>query len=221
MIGKLAEDTRQALACANHIAQQFNHEYIGTEHILLGTLAANSGGGVKILASLGADPAAIRARVESRLKAGPDLVTIGSVPQAPRARKVIELAIQEAQALGNQEVTTEDLLVALLRVRDGIAAEVLGHLGIKIEDVTRLKAQMNPARHHESETPSSNSPSETKLASMVLARAIRSSQQNNGPTTADMLLAILEEKSCLAARALSNLGLTPRQIRSEIDRLRK
>jgi ATP-dependent Clp protease ATP-binding subunit ClpC len=123
------------MALANQEAQRFNHEYIGTEHILLGLVKEGSGVGANVLKNLGVDLHKVRMEVEKLVKTGPDMVTMGKLPQTPRAKKVIEYAIEEARNLNHNYVGTEHLLLGLLREHDGVAAQVLMNLGLKLDEV--------------------------------------------------------------------------------------
>jgi ATP-dependent Clp protease ATP-binding subunit ClpC len=120
---------------ANQEAQRFNHEYIGTEHILLGLVKEGSGVAANVLKNLDVDLRKIRLEVEKLVQSGPEMVTMGKLPQTPRAKKVIEYAIEEARNLNHNYVGTEHLLLGLLREEEGVAAQVLRNLGLKLEDV--------------------------------------------------------------------------------------
>jgi len=123
------------MALANQEAQRFNHEYIGTEHILLGLVKEGSGVGANVLKNLGVDLRKVRLEVEKLVKSGPEMVTMGKLPHTPRAKRVIEYAIEEARNLNHNYVGTEHLLLGLLREQDGVAAQVLMNLGLRLEDV--------------------------------------------------------------------------------------
>jgi len=123
------------MALANQEAQRFNHEYIGTEHILLGLVKEGSGVGANVLKNLDVDLRKVRLEVEKLVHSGPDMVTMGKLPQTPRAKKVIEYAIEEARNLNHNYVGTEHLLLGLLREHDGVAAQVLMNLDLKLEEV--------------------------------------------------------------------------------------
>jgi ATP-dependent Clp protease ATP-binding subunit ClpC len=123
------------MALANQEAQRFNHEYVGTEHVLLGLVKEGQGVAANVLHNLQVDLKKIRLEVEKIVKSGPNMVTMGKLPQTPRAKKVIEFAIEEARNLGHNYVGTEHLLLGLLREHDGVAAQVLMNLGLKLDDV--------------------------------------------------------------------------------------
>ncbi|HQY87986.1 MAG TPA: ATP-dependent Clp protease ATP-binding subunit [Tepidisphaeraceae bacterium] len=135
MFERFTDRARKVMALANQEAQRFNHEYIGTEHILLGLVKEGSGVGANVLKNLDVDLRKVRLEVEKLVKSGPEMVTMGKLPQTPRAKKVIEYAIEEARNLNHNYVGTEHLLLGLLREHDGVAAQVLMNLGLKLEDV--------------------------------------------------------------------------------------
>lgn len=135
MFERFTDRARKVMALANQEAQRFNHEYIGTEHILLGLVKEGSGVGANVLKNMDVDLRKVRLEVEKLVKSGPDMVTMGKLPQTPRAKKVIEYAIEEARNLNHNYVGTEHLLLGLLREHDGVAAQVLMNLSLKLEDV--------------------------------------------------------------------------------------
>ena len=135
MYERFTDRARKVMQLANQEAQRFNHEYIGTEHILLGLVKEGSGVAANVLKNLDVDLRKIRLEVEKIVQSGPDLVTMGRLPQTPRAKKVIEYAMEEARNLNHNYVGTEHLLLGLLREQEGVAAQVLMNLGLKLEDV--------------------------------------------------------------------------------------
>jgi len=135
MFERFTDRARKVMGLANQEAQRLNHEYIGTEHILLGLVKEGSGVGANVLKNLDVDLRKVRLEVEKLVKAGPEMVTMGKLPQTPRAKKVIEYAIEEARSLNHNYVGTEHLLLGLLREQDGVAAQVLRNLGLKLEEV--------------------------------------------------------------------------------------
>src|SRR6187200_1931560 len=135
MYERFTDRARKVMQLANQEAQRFNHEYIGTEHILLGLVTEGSGVAANVLKNLDIALRKIRLEVEKIVQSGPDMVTMGKLPQTPRAKKVIEYSIEEARNLGHNYVGTEHLLLGLLREQEGVAAQVLMNLGLKLEDV--------------------------------------------------------------------------------------
>lgn len=135
MYERFTDRARKVMQLANQEAQRFNHEYIGTEHILLGLVKEGSGVAANVLKNLDVDLRKIRIEVEKIVQTGPDMVTMGKLPQTPRAKKVIEYAMEEARNLNHNYVGTEHLLLGLLREQEGVAAQVLMNLGLKLDDV--------------------------------------------------------------------------------------
>jgi len=135
MYERFTDRARKVMQLANQEAQRLNHEYIGTEHILLGLVKEGSGVAANVLKNLDIDLRKIRLEIEKLVQSGPDMVTMGKLPQTPRAKKVIEYSIEEARNLNHNYVGTEHLLLGLLREQEGVAAQVLMNLGLKLEDV--------------------------------------------------------------------------------------
>jgi ATP-dependent Clp protease ATP-binding subunit ClpC len=132
---RLTDRARKAMQLANQEAHRFNHEYIGTEHILLGLVKEGSGAAANVLKNLDVDLRKIRLEVEKIVQAGPDMIPFPKLPITPRAKKVIELATEEAHRLNHERVGTEHLLLGVLREQEGVAAQVLMNLGLKLQDV--------------------------------------------------------------------------------------
>jgi len=135
MYERFTDRARKVMQLANQEAQRFNHEYVGTEHLLLGLVKEGSGVAANVLKNLDVDLRKIRVEVEKIVQAGPDIVAMGKLPQTPRAKKVIEYAIEEARNLNHNYVGTEHLLLGLLREQEGVAAQVLMNLNLKLEEV--------------------------------------------------------------------------------------
>ena len=135
MYERFTDRARKVMQLANQEAQRFNHEYIGTEHVLLGLIKEGSGVAANVLKNLDIDLRKIRMEVEKLVQSGPDMVTMGKLPQTPRAKKVIEYSMEEARNLNHNYVGTEHILLGLLREQEGVAAQVLMNLGLKLEDV--------------------------------------------------------------------------------------
>jgi ATP-dependent Clp protease ATP-binding subunit ClpC len=135
MYERFTDRARKVMQLANQEAQRFNHEYIGTEHVLLGLIKEGSGVAANVLKNLDVDLRKIRLEVEKLVQSGPDMVTMGKLPQTPRAKKVIEYSMEEARHLNHNYVGTEHILLGLLREQEGVAAQVLMNLGLKLEEV--------------------------------------------------------------------------------------
>ncbi len=138
---KFTERARKVLALAQEEARRFNHNYIGTEHILLGLVREEEGMGAKILSNLGIGLNKVRSAVEFIIGRG-EGSTQNEVGLTPRAKRVIELAVDEARFLGHQYIGTEHILLGLLREGEGVAAGVLESLGVSVE---RVHSELNRA----------------------------------------------------------------------------
>jgi len=135
MFERFTDRSRKVMALANQEAQRLSHDYIGTEHILLGMIKEGSGVGANVLKTLGADLAGIRVEVGKIVKSGEKEVVIGKLPQTDGAKNVIRYAIEEARSLNHNYIGTEHLLLGLLRVQDDVAAQVLTNLGLRLDGV--------------------------------------------------------------------------------------
>lgn len=132
---RFTDRARKVMQLANHEAQRSNHEYIGTEHILLGLVGEGLGVAAIVLKNIDVDLRKIRLEVEKLVQSGPDMVTIRKLNQTPRAKKVIEYAIDEARNFHHDYIGTEHLLLGLLREQEGVAAQVLMNLGVALDPV--------------------------------------------------------------------------------------
>jgi ATP-dependent Clp protease ATP-binding subunit ClpC len=144
---KFTERARRVLTLAQEEAHRFNHNYIGTEHILLGLVREGDGVAAKVLANLGVELNKVRSAVEFIIGRG-DRTVLGEIGLTPRAKKVIELAVDEARRLNHSYIGTEHLLLGLVREGEGIAAGVLESLGVNLERVraetTKILSQSAP-----------------------------------------------------------------------------
>ncbi|MEC7357097.1 MAG: ATP-dependent Clp protease ATP-binding subunit [Verrucomicrobiota bacterium] len=124
---------QQVLALARKEADRFNHNYVGTEHLLLGLIKLGQGVAVNVLQKMSLDLETVRMEVEKQVGSGPETKTPGNIPYTPRVKKVLALAGKEAKALNHSYVGTEHILLGLLREGDGVAARVLKNLEVDIE----------------------------------------------------------------------------------------
>src|SRR5215210_6754838 len=135
---KFTERARKVLTLAQEEAQRFNHNYIGTEHLLLGLVREGDGVAARVLSNMGVQLPKVRSAVEFIIGRGETMV-MGEIGLTPRAKKVIELAVDEARRLNHHYIGTEHLLLGLVREGEGIAAGVLESLGVNLE---KLRAQV-------------------------------------------------------------------------------
>lgn len=135
MFDRFTDRARKVLGYAKSEAERLNHDYIGTEHILLGLIKEGSGVAANVLENLSIDLEKVRVEVEKLVEAGTNTLTSGQPPYTPRAKRVLELALEEARSLDHNYVGTEHILLGLIRENEGMAAQVLHNLSISIDDV--------------------------------------------------------------------------------------
>jgi ATP-dependent Clp protease ATP-binding subunit ClpC len=124
---------QQVLAMARDEADRFNHNFVGTEHVLLGLIKLDQGVAVNVLKKAGLDLDAVRREIEKLVEIGPDQKMLGNIPYTPRVKKVLSLAAKEAKDLNHTYVGTEHILLGLLREGDGVAPRVLQNMNVDVE----------------------------------------------------------------------------------------
>jgi len=132
MFNRFTERARKVIVYAKEEARRFNHDYIGTEHLLLGLVREGEGVAAAVLQKLGVDLETIRIEVEKLVQPGPQTQVLGDIPFTPRSKKALELSAQEARALGHNYIGTEHLLLGLVKEGDGMAYRVLLNLGLDL-----------------------------------------------------------------------------------------
>ena len=135
MPSKFTDRVQRVIVMAQEESKRLNHNYVGTEHILLGLVALGEGAAVNVLDGLGVDISNLKEELEKIVAAGENTVLIGEIPFTPGAKKVIELSIEEAHSMGNSNVGTEHILLGLIRESEGIAARVLAKFGLELSGV--------------------------------------------------------------------------------------
>ena len=213
---KFTERARKVLSLAQEEAQRFQHNYIGTEHLLLGLVREGEGVAAKVLNNLGVDLNKVRSTVEFIIGRG-DRIVLGEIGLTPRAKKVIELAVDEARRLSHHYIGTEHLLLGLVREGEGIASGVLESLGVNLE---RVRTQTIMVLSHAEGTPAEGSTEKptsrlTEAFGKVLQLAQEEARlfQHDHVGTEHLLLGLLREGDGIAAKVLRNLGV-------ELDKLR-
>ncbi|MDP9292517.1 MAG: Clp protease, partial [Verrucomicrobiota bacterium] len=151
---------QQVLALARKEADRFNHNYVGTEHLLLGLIKLGQGVAVNVLQKLGLDLETVRMEVEKQVGSGPETKMAGNIPYTPRVKKVLALAGKEAKSLNHSYVGTEHILLGLLREGEGVAARVLKNLEVDIERtrneiLKELDPNFTPPESEQESTPES------------------------------------------------------------------
>jgi len=151
MSNRFTERAQRVILIAQEEAKRLNHDYVGTEHLLLGLIALGEGVAAQVMTNLGVDQRRVRAEIEKIVGTGDNVMLLGEIPFTPRAKKVLELAVEEAQNMGHNYVGTEHLLLGLIREEEGVAARVLENIGVRLdvvrEEVISLlgEGQQSPA----------------------------------------------------------------------------
>ena len=134
-LDRFTDRAKKVIALAKQEACRLNHEYLGTEHLLLGLILEREGVAAEVLKNLKVDLKRVREVVMSIVQEGPSAVVMGNLPRTPRATKALELGVLEADKLDHEYIGTEHILLGLIRARDGVAGQVLLNLGLKLEMV--------------------------------------------------------------------------------------
>lgn len=158
MFEKFTDRAKKVISIARQEAQKFNSEFIGTEHILLGIIQETSGVASKVIKSLNIDIRQVRKEIEGLITKSEVPMTLGQLPFSPRAKRVIELANEISNSLGHDVVGTEHLLLGLLKEEEGIAAQVLANLGLKLDQVRDMVLEILGVSDEEAEMASGQIP---------------------------------------------------------------
>ena len=217
---KFTERARRVLSLAQEEAQRFQHNYIGTEHLLLGLVREGDGVAAKVLNNLGVELSKVRRAVEFIIGRG-DRIVLGEIGLTPRAKKVIELAVDEARRLNHHYIGTEHLLLGLVREGEGIAAGVLESLGIKLEKVRTQTIQVlsQTGSTQATEAAALSSPGKTEGFKNVLSLAQEEAHlfQHDYVGTEHLLLALVRGSDDIAAKVLHGLGVELDKVRSAVE----
>lgn len=145
---RFTERAQRVILIAQEEAKRLNHDYVGTEHVLLGLICLGEGVAAQVLSNLSIDLRLIRKEIENIVGTGDNIMLLSEIPFTPRAKKVLEFAVEESQNLGHSHVGTENLLLGLLREEEGVAAQVLDNLGVRLdivrEEVLNLLGEPEP-----------------------------------------------------------------------------
>ena len=139
MFNRFTERARKVIVLAKEEARRFNHDYIGTEHLLLGLIREGEGVAAAVLQKIGLGLEVLRLEIEKLVQPGPSTQILGDIPFTPRSKKSLELAAEEARALGHNYIGTEHLLLGLIREGEGVASQVLLNAGL---DLNRLRSEI-------------------------------------------------------------------------------
>src|SRR5262245_35934868 len=169
MSNRFTERAQRVILIAQEEAKRLNHDYVGTEHLLLGLIALGEGVAAQVLANLGVDLRRVRNEIEKIVGTGDNVMLLGEIPFTPRAKKVLELAVEEAQNMGHNYVGTEHLLLGLIREEEGVAARVLENIGVRLdvvrEEVISLLGEGHQGAAQAPQTQTHHQPAPTKTKS--------------------------------------------------------
>ena len=135
MAKRFTENAQKIILIAQEEAKRLNHDYVGTEHILLGLSALEGTVSNKILSGLGVTFRKVRQEIEKMVGIGDTIMLLGEIPFTPRAKKVLELSVEESQMLGSDHIGTEHILLGLIREEEGMAGKILANLGLNLDSV--------------------------------------------------------------------------------------
>jgi len=203
MSNRFTERAQRVILIAQEEAKRLNHDYVGTEHLLLGLIALGEGVAAQVLANLGVDLRRVRSEIEKIVGTGDNVMLLGEIPFTPRAKKVLELAVEEAQNMGHNYVGTEHLLLGLIREEEGVAARVLENLGVRLdvvrEEVISLlgEGQSHAAQHSQTSKPKSKTPTLDEFGRdlTVLAKEKKSDPVIGRHDEIDRLIQILARRT--------------------------
>ena len=219
MYDRFTDRARKVMQLANQETQRFNHEYIGTEHILLGLVKEGTGVAAAIIKGHDLDLRTIRLEVEKLVQSGPEMISMGKLPQTPRAKKSLEYAMEEARNLNHAFVGTEHLILGLMRVKEGVAHQVLTKLGLNLEqfreDVCNLvgvgyeRREMEGGRKQKLKTPALDTFTEdiTELAREGALSPVIGRQKE-----IDQLTTVLCRRDCRSAMLIGDSGSGRRSV---------
>lgn len=219
MFDRFTERARKVMSYARQEAERLNHDYIGTEHILLGLCREGTGMGIHLLRSQNANPDEIKKEILTRVRAGMKQIALKQLPFTDRAKKVLEFAIVEAIQMDNNHVGTEHIMLGVLREAEGIGAQTLHHFGITIEkaheDLVHLHDQ-HDRNLSVPPPPAQDFPVRgfTDRAEKVMQLAIDAAR-NLGQAcvgTEHILLGLAVEGSGVAANVLEEMGTGPERL---------
>jgi ATP-dependent Clp protease ATP-binding subunit ClpA len=228
---QFTERARQVVVLAHEEARELRHNYIGTEHLLLGLLREQEGLAPRVLESLEITVERVRAEIKRIVGSGEE-VTSGQIPFTPRSKKVLELALREAKSLGNNYIGTEHILLGMLRENDGVAVRILRDLNadpdtIRNEVIEMLSGPGALAWAHV--VPEGSRVQSQRIApgwldglGLVLNQLADEIRRELGrePDAGDLLLVLTAAHETLAAQALARLGVDVDELWGQLERLR-
>jgi ATP-dependent Clp protease ATP-binding subunit ClpA len=208
MFERFTDGARRTVVRAQEEARAHNHDYIDTEHLLLGVLGAGENMALKVLDSLGISRETVRRQAERATHRGPSTPS-GPIPFTPQSKKVLELSLREALSLGDAHIGTEHIFLALISEGQGVAAQVLVKLGLDSGKVRRQIVRIQPP------VPVGKFTEHARKA-IALAEEEAKARDHNYIGTEHVLLGLLGEGEGVAAKALAALGITLEAVRQQV-----
>jgi len=216
MFDRFTDRARKVMALARKEAQRFNHDFIGTEHILLGLIQEGSGVAANVLKNLGVEINKIRSEIEKNVQSGPSMVTMGQLPFTPRAKKVLELSMEEANELGHNYIGTEHLLLGLVREENGVAVKVLRELGVEPGQVIRAVERTVGRGERAPFGKPTLAPRTKRVIELAVDEARLMGHHYIG--TEHLLLGLVREGEGIAVNVLRGLGINLDRVRTQTAR---
>jgi ATP-dependent Clp protease ATP-binding subunit ClpA len=220
MFERFTDRARRVLVLAQEEARLLNHNYLGTEHILLGLVHEGEGVAALVLDSFGVGLDTVRQRIKEAVGDSPG-AGVGAPPFTPRSKKVLELSLREALRLGHNYIGTEHLLLGLVRVDEGLAAQILTQLGVPSTDAVRDRVTTVLREHGQTPTTPGFTPAGATVRdrARMLASAEGSGDARVPAGSHHYLLALLADATSLASGVLVGLGVTEDAVRQKIAEL--
>ena len=220
MFERFTDRARRVVVLAQEEARTLNHNYIGTEHILLGLLREGDGVAARVLQRIGVSSEAVRDKVTSIIGLGAEAAPTGHIPFTPRSKKVLELSLREALQLGHNYIGTEHILLGLVREGQGVAAQVLVNLGLDMSSVRQAVIDELAGMGANIRMPSTGMvrTPETPAAAKAAAEARRLAG-GRAVGSQHVLRGLMGQEDSMAAKALADLGVTPEALEAKLAEL--
>ena len=226
MFERFTDRARRVLVIAQDEALALDHNFLGTEHVLLGLIREGEGVGAKALQQLGVDLVAVRQRVIDMIGRGEPGSASTAPAFTPRAKKVLELSLKEALQLGHNYIGTEHILLGLIREQEGVAGRVLVDSGLTFSQIRSKVIELlvgygsaKPGGGGSGGSGAGAGRSGSTPAANLLADRVKAAAGDEPIGTHHHLLALLEDPDCLAARILESLGVTKEAVTSRITEM--
>jgi ATP-dependent Clp protease ATP-binding subunit ClpC len=223
MYERFSDCARKVMQLSFQEAMRLDHEYLGTEHLLLGLVKEGSGLAANVLSHFGVQLHSIRLEVEKLVHPGPNIVTMRKLLKTPQTEKVLRYAIEESRKLGQDLVGSEHILLGLLHEQDGVGAQVLLNFGLNGEKVRKeVMNRLNSGANDEDPIPNrQNKLSADEISQKITESALEEARimRHDYVGGEHFLLALFHDQESVVARVLDRLGLKINDVRTEILRV--